>query len=55
MMQLIILPLAESYEIKNINLSVVDHDHSSFQGINSKITASNYFKLQYYGEDYKSF
>ena len=30
MMQLIILPLAASYEIKNINLSVVDHDHSSF-------------------------
>jgi ABC-2 type transport system permease protein len=28
--QLIVLPLAASYEIKNINLAVVDHDHSSF-------------------------
>ena len=54
MMQLIILPLAASYEIKNINLSVLDHDHSSFsRELIQKITASNYFKLQYYGEDYQ--
>lgn len=54
MMQLIILPLAASYEIKNINLSVVDHDHSSFsRELIQKIIASNYFKLQYYGEDYQ--
>jgi ABC-2 type transport system permease protein len=47
--QLLILPLAANYEVKNINLSVVDHDHSSFsQKLISKITASGYFKLQEY-------
>ena len=28
-MQLLILPLAADYEVKNINISVVDHDHST--------------------------
>lgn len=51
--QLIILPLAASYEIKNINLAVVDHDHSSFsRKLIQDITSSNYFRLQYYGENY---
>lgn len=44
---LLILPLAANYEIRNINISVVDHDHSSYsQNLISKITASKYFKLQ---------
>ena len=30
MVQLLILPLAADYEIKNINLGVVDHDHSEY-------------------------
>ncbi|HWK99176.1 MAG TPA: ABC transporter permease, partial [Parapedobacter sp.] len=48
-MQLIILPLAADYEIKNINLSVVDHDHSPYsRQLISKITASGYFRLQGY-------
>ncbi|MGN6179888.1 MAG: ABC transporter permease [Mucilaginibacter sp.] len=49
MTQLLILPLAADYEIKNINLGVVDHDHSetSRQLIN-KITASGYFRLKDY-------
>lgn len=52
--QLIILPLAANYEVKNINLSVVDHDHSSFsQQLISKITASGYFKLQGYNASFK--
>lgn len=51
--QLIVLPLAASYEIKNINLAVVDHDHSSFsRKLIQDITSSNYFRLQYYGENY---
>lgn len=46
---LLILPLAADYEIRNINLSVVDHDHSAYsQKLISKITASGYFKLQSY-------
>ena len=30
MVQLLILPLAADFEIKNINLGVVDHDHSEY-------------------------
>lgn len=45
-MQFLILPLAASYEIKNINLVVVDKDHSTLSGdLLSKITASGYFRL----------
>lgn len=47
--QLIILPLAADYEVKNINLSVVDHDHTPYsRQLISKITASGYFRLQSY-------
>ena len=28
--QLIILPLAADYEIKNISVAIVDHDHSTY-------------------------
>jgi ABC-2 type transport system permease protein len=47
--QLIILPFAADYEIKNINLSVVDHDHSSYsRRLVDKMTASGYFRLTQY-------
>nr|WP_068890826.1 ABC transporter permease [Pedobacter panaciterrae] len=53
-MQLIVLPLAANYEVKNINLSVVDHDHSSYsQKLISKVTASGYFKLTGYNGLFK--
>jgi ABC-2 type transport system permease protein len=43
---LLIFPWAASYEIKNLNLSVVDHDHSTYsQKLTQKIISSNYFKL----------
>lgn len=49
LVQLIILPLAADYEVKNINLAVVDNDHSAYsQQLVSKITASGYFKLAGY-------
>lgn len=52
-MQLLILPLAANYDVKDINLSVVDHDHSSFsQKLISKITASGYFRLQGYNDSF---
>lgn len=55
MMQLILLPQAADYEMKNIKLTVVDHDHSSYsQQLVSKITASGYFKLTDYSSSYKS-
>ena len=50
--QLIILPLAADYEIKNINVAVVDHDHSSFsRELTDKIVSSGYFILVDYGNN----
>src|SRR6187399_1169120 len=47
--QLLILPWAADYEIKNIRLAVVDHDHSVYaQNLINKITASGYFQLDKY-------
>ena len=44
--QLILLPLAANYEVKNVKLAIVDHDHSSYtQHMINKITASGYFQL----------
>jgi ABC-2 type transport system permease protein len=52
--QLIILPLAANYEVKNINIAVIDNDHSSWsQKLISKITASGYFKLTGYDYSFK--
>ena len=51
--QLLILPWAADYEIKNIHLAVVDHDHSTYaQQLISKITASGYFQLDQYTASY---
>jgi ABC-2 type transport system permease protein len=51
--QLIILPLAADYEVKNINLTVIDHDRSSFsRELLNKITASGYFRLAGYHESF---
>lgn len=53
-LQLLILPLAADYEVKNINISIVDHDHSSYsQKLISKISASQYFNLAGYNTDFK--
>lgn len=48
-MQLLILPLAADYEIKNIRISIVDHDRSAYsrQLINN-IVASGYFSINDY-------
>ena len=53
--QLLIMPLAADYEVKNINISIVDHDHSSYsQKIRNKIISSGYFKLADYGSSYNN-
>jgi ABC-2 type transport system permease protein len=45
-MQFLILPLAANYEIRNINLVLVDNDHSSYSHeLREQITASGYFRL----------
>lgn len=52
--QLLILPWAADYEMKNIKLSVIDHDHSSYsQKLISKITSSGYFILNDYSASYQ--
>ena len=53
--QLLILPLAANYEVKNINLTIIDNDHSSWsQKLITTITASSgYFKLSGYNNSYK--
>ena len=52
--QLMILPLAADYEIKNINIAVVDNDHSPYsQRLVSTITASGYFRLTGTNSSYK--
>lgn len=44
--QLLILPLAANYEVKNINIAVVNHDHSTYaQRLMDKIASSGYFRL----------
>src|SRR5450631_427693 len=51
--QLVLLPLAADYSVKNISIAVVDNDHSTFsQKLISKITASGYFKLTGYTASY---
>lgn len=50
--QLTVLPLAADFEIKNINLVVVDQDRSTFsRDLVSKITASGYFILVDYNNN----
>ncbi len=54
MIQLLILPLAADYEIKNINLGVVDHDHSEYsRKLINKIVSSGYFRLKDYSATFK--
>ncbi|MGZ3884276.1 MAG: ABC transporter permease [Bacteroidia bacterium] len=44
LIQLLVLPFAANFEIRNINIAVVDHDHSGFsQRLVTKILASGYF------------
>lgn len=51
--QLLLMPLAADYEIKNVKICVVDYDHSSYsQKLVSKITATEYFTLVDYTNSY---
>ena len=44
--QLVILPLAANFEVKNINVAYVDHDHSSYsRQLRNKIASSGYFRM----------
>lgn len=53
-MALLILPLAANFEVKNINLSVVDNDHSGYSTrLIQKIISSGYFRLTNNSSNYK--
>jgi ABC-2 type transport system permease protein len=44
--QLVILPLAANFEVKNINVAFVDNDHSTYsQKLVNKIASSGYFRI----------
>jgi len=46
LMVLLVFPWAASYEIKNLNLSVVDNDHSTYsRRLIQTVTSSQYFRL----------
>jgi ABC-2 type transport system permease protein len=52
--QLILLPFAANYEMKNINMSIVDHDHSEYsRQLINKFTSSGYFQLTNVSKSYK--
>src|ERR1035437_449849 len=47
--QLILLPMAANFTIKNVNIAIVDHDHSSVSAkLSNKILSSGYFRLADY-------
>lgn len=51
--QLTLLPLAANFEVKNIEVAVVDHDHSTYsKKLIDKIYASKYFSGGRYRESY---
>ncbi|HPQ98632.1 MAG: ABC transporter permease [Lewinellaceae bacterium] len=51
--QLIVLPFAADYEIKQLNLAVVDQDHSSYsRELIGQMTASGYFQLANYSSNF---
>lgn len=53
-MQLLLLPWAADYEVKDIKLAIIDHDHSDYAlKFVSKVTASGYFQLDTYTSSYK--
>jgi ABC-2 type transport system permease protein len=54
-MQLLILPWAADYEIKNIELAVVDNDHSEYsRKLVNKISSSGYFLISGVDKSYNA-
>ena len=53
-LQMLIIPMAADYEVKNVNVAVADHDHSLYsQQLIQKISAAKYFKLVNYSNSYQ--
>ena len=53
LMVMLVLPWAANQSIKNVNLSIVDNDHSVFsERLVNKITASGYFNMTDFSSSY---
>jgi len=53
MMVLLIFPLVANFEVKNVKLSVIDHDKSAYsRTLIQKVKASGYFKITDVSENY---
>ncbi len=53
--QLLVLPMAADYEVKNVRIAVVDQDRSTYaRQLVDKISASEYFDVIDYGNSYKA-
>lgn len=53
--QLIVIPFAADFEVKRINLAVVDQDHSPYsQRLTQKMQAGGYFNLVASTQDYRA-
>ncbi|MDP4264648.1 MAG: ABC transporter permease [Bacteroidota bacterium] len=54
-LQLTLLPWAADYEVRNIKLAVIDHDHSDYsRRLISKVIASGFFQLDKYEYSYNN-
>lgn len=54
MIQLLIMPLAANFDVKYVNIAIVDNDHSTYtQQLIAKIGSSGYFHLTGYKTSYK--
>jgi len=54
LIQLLVLPLAANYEVKHMNIVLVDHDHSTYsRKLISKIGASPYFTLNHVASSFR--
>ncbi|MBP7507329.1 MAG: ABC transporter permease [Prolixibacteraceae bacterium] len=52
-MAMLIFPLVANFEIKNLNLHIIDHDKSSYSNrLINKITSSGYFRLTGLSDNY---
>ncbi len=54
LIQLVVLPFAATYEIRNVEMVIVDNDHSAFsRDLEQKIASSGYFKTRYHAPTYQ--
>lgn len=52
-MAILVFPLAANFEVKNINLCIIDNDHSSYsKQLVQKVTSGGYFRLTEVSADY---